>query len=278
MCHADMGGKVAIVIPAYNAEARLPKTLGSVLAQTYREIEVWVTDDGSKDATGRIADEWAAKDARVKVIHQENCGCYQARLHALQRIDAPYFTFADADDTVEPDWIERMVSALEVAELDAVECRCFGETGCDGSLAIVGPQDIDRYKFDYLVNPKVACFVWNKLYRNRFDFSCFELTDRNTNFEDMIFNLQFFRKIRRLGFLNLGLYHYEQVEGSAVHVFGPRQRHDFLWMVRNHWRLVKALFPSGEFSRLALWIGHRQWFWRNFRNVVVMTIRSKVKM
>ena len=271
-----MNTKVSIVIPAYNAGRSLARTLESVLGQTYKDIEVWITDDGSADETGAVADAFALRDGRVHVIHQENRGCYQARLCALRRISTSYFTFADADDIVEPNWIERMMEVLVRENLDAVECQFFGAPKCDGSLRVIGEDGINQYKFDYLVNSKVACFVWNKLYRNQFDFGAFELTDRNTNFEDLIFNLQFFRKIRRIGFLNLGLYHYETVAGSAVHSFGSRQKHDFMWMVRNHWRLTKELFPNGEYSKLKLWIGHRKWFWRNIRNVMIMSLKARI--
>ena len=281
--------KVAIIIPAYNAAASLPKTLESVFAQTYPDIEVWVVNDGSTDGTPEILEEFQAKgqgegegprrraEARLHVIHQENCGCYQARLNALKQIDAPYFTFADADDTVEPDWIEKMVAALERDNLDVVECNAAENSIVrllTSPLPVLEGFALEKYKYEYLVNPKVACFVWNKLYRNQFDFSTFELTDKNTNFEDLIFNLQFFRKIRRIGFLPERLYHYETVATSAVHNFGPRQRHDFKWMVKNHFRLCRALFPNGEFGFVRLWWGHIRWRVRNTRNVIAMIVKG----
>ena len=206
-------------------------------------------------------------EARLHIIHQENCGAYQARLNALKRIDAPYFTFVDADDTVEPDWIEKMVAALERDNLDAVACNAAEISTLEGAA-------LEKYKYEYLVNPKVACFIWDKLYRNQFDFADFELADRVTNFDDMIFNFQFFRKIRRIGFLPERLYHYETVATSAVHNFGPRQKHDFKWMVKNHFRLCRALFPNREFGLVRLWWGHIRWRVRNTRNVIAMIVKG----
>ena len=275
--------KVAIVIPAYNAAESLPKTLDSVFAQTYPEIEVWVVNDGSTDSTREVLSRFSQPSQpsqpsqHLHIIHQENCGCYQARLNALKQIDAPYFTFADADDTVEPDWIEKMVAALERDNLDAVECNADKNSTVrllPSPSPFLEGRALEKYKYEYLVDSKVACFVWNKLYRNQFDFSTFELTDRNTNYEDLIFNLQFFRKIRRIGFLPERLYHYETVATSAVHNFGPRQKHDFKWMVKNHFRLCRALFPNGEFGILRLWWGHFKWRVRNTRNVLVMRARG----
>ena len=265
--------RVSVIIPAYNAEKTVERAVRSVLSQTLRDIEVWVTDDGSTDRTGAVLDRLASEDARVKVIHQPNCGAYQARLHALQRITSPYFGFVDADDTIEPDMYGKMLAALESEGLDAVQCRLSGDS-CAGGLKIIDGAALVEYKYRYLVNPKESSFIWDKLYRNRYDFAAFEPTDNVTNFDDFIFNLQFFCKVERIGFLEEGLYHYNFTSGSAARSFGARQRHDFLWMARNHYRLCRRLFSSGEYSTYSIMTGHIIWFCRNFRNVVASMVKS----
>ena len=264
--------KIAIIIPAYNAEKTIEKTVRNVLGQTIRDIEVWVTDDGSTDGTGAILDRLSNEDSRVHIIHQPNCGAYQARLNALKRINTPYFGFVDADDTIAPDMYEKMLAAIERERLDAVQCR-LADDDCDGSLTVLSGRELDKYKFGYLVNPKVSCFIWDKLYRNQYDFEVFEETDKITSFDDMVFNLQFFRKIERFGLLDEGLYKYNYTEGSAVHSYGPRQKHDFKWMINNHYRLTQQLFPNAEYSRLMLWLGHWHWYFINLVSSIICRIR-----
>ena len=272
--------KVSVIIPAYNAAKTVERTVLSVLSSTI-PVDVFVVDDGSMDGTGDLLDKMEnefvpVNGSRFVVMHQPNCGAYQARLNALKRIDTPYFGFVDADDTVDPAMFERLLAAIEQAQLDAVQCRLVGDD-CDGRLTVLSGKELDKYKFGYLVNPKVSCFIWDKLYRNQYDFEAFELTDKVTNFDDMIFNLQFFRKINRFGLLNEGLYKYSQTEGSAVHTYGPRQKHDFKWMVNNHYRLTRELFSDGEYGRIRLWLGHLHWYAINLRSSIISQVRSWVR-
>ena len=263
---------VSVIIPAYNAEKTVERTVRNVLGQTLRDIEVWVTDDGSADGK---------EDSRVHVIHQQNLGAYQARLNALKQIKTPYFGFVDADDTIEPEMYEKMLAVMERENLDAVQCGYITSGGVEewrsGGVRVVFDRELTKYKFSYLVNPRVSCFIWDKLYRNQYDFATFEPTDRVTNFDDMIFNLQFFRKINRFGLLGEALYNYSQTEGSAVHAYGARQKHDFKWMVKNHYRLTRELFADGEYGALRLWLGHVQWYFINLKSSLASRVRSALK-
>ena len=277
--------KVSVIIPAYNAAKTVERTVRSVLASTI-PLDVLVVDDGSTDGTGylleKIENEFELSNgSRLVVMHQQNCGAYQARLNALKRIKTPYFGFVDADDTIEPEMYEKMLAVMERENLDAVQCGYKIGSHVEhvehvegrGMMVLAG-EELTRYKFGYLVNPQESCFIWDKLYRNQYDFDSFELTDKVTNFDDMIFNLQFFRKIERFGLLDEALYNYSQTEGSAVHSYGPRQKHDFKWMVNNHYRLTKELFAKGEYGALRLWFGHVQWYFINLKGALISQVRS----
>lgn len=267
-------GKVAVIIPAYNAEAGLEKSARSVLRQTLRDIEVWIVDDGSSDRTGAIADKLAAEDGRVRVIHQDNCGCYQARLNALKQIRTPYFGFADADDEVDPDMYEKMLAMAGKENLDVVQCGYDingrlepwrGPTGILESKREV----VDRYVKPLLVEGVLGgAFVWNKLYRNQYDFSTFDPTDKDTTFEDMIFNLQFFLCVERIGFISEPLYHYLINEGSSVSKFTAKTLHDFKECVRIR-KLVIPRYGIEDTKRI-----DRHWTWINVRSGVVTALRT----
>lgn len=101
-------GLVSIIVPVYKAEKYIHQCIDSLLTQTYRNIEVILVDDGSPDHCGKICDEYAAKDCRVKVIHQQNGGVSAARNVGLANATGEWITFVDADDSVTCAYIEQL--------------------------------------------------------------------------------------------------------------------------------------------------------------------------
>jgi glycosyltransferase involved in cell wall biosynthesis len=110
---ASEPGLVSIVLPVYNGEAFLREALDSVLAQTYTRFEVIAVDDGSTDASGRILDEVAARDARVQVLHQPNRKLPAALSAGFRRARGQYLTWTSADNRHAPEFLARMVAELE---------------------------------------------------------------------------------------------------------------------------------------------------------------------
>ncbi len=103
---------VSVIVPVYGVEAYLRRCVESVLAQTYREIEVWLVDDGSPDRCGEMCDEFAAQDVRVHVVHKENGGLGDARNVAIDVCTGEWITFIDSDDCVAPDYVETLVGLV----------------------------------------------------------------------------------------------------------------------------------------------------------------------
>ena len=95
---------ISIVVPVYKSEKTLAGCLDSLLAQTYKDIEVICVIDGSPDSCGEICDRYAAKDDRVKSIKRENGGVSSARNRGIEEAKGEYLMFVDSDDTVEPDY------------------------------------------------------------------------------------------------------------------------------------------------------------------------------
>jgi glycosyltransferase involved in cell wall biosynthesis len=104
--------KISVIVPVYKTEKYIAECLDSVMAQTMTDIEIVVINDGSTDRAAEIAREYAAKDARIKVIDQPNGGLSAARNTGLKNVTAPLVTFVDSDDTVEPDFCEKLYEAL----------------------------------------------------------------------------------------------------------------------------------------------------------------------
>ena len=116
---------VTVIIPAYNAETTLARTLESALAQTYQDLEIFIVDDGSTDATSALAREVAGGDPRVTILQQENAGVAAARDLALARASGKFTSWLDADDIWHPTKIEKQLAVFR----DAREMPSFVYTG-----------------------------------------------------------------------------------------------------------------------------------------------------
>lgn len=104
---------ISVIIPVYKVEKYLKKCVDSVINQTYRNLEIFLVDDGSPDNCGDICDEYAAKDSRIKVIHKANGGLSDARNAALDVITGEYVCFVDSDDWIPEKAVEEMLFSLK---------------------------------------------------------------------------------------------------------------------------------------------------------------------
>lgn len=113
---------ISIIVPVYNVEEYIGKCLDSILSQDYVNIEVICVNDGSTDNSGKILDEYALRDNRIKVFHKENGGVSSARNLALENATGDYIGFVDSDDYVSPDMYSSLMNALKSNGADIAEC------------------------------------------------------------------------------------------------------------------------------------------------------------
>lgn len=104
---------ISIIIPVYNAEKYLNACINSVLKQTYSNIEVVLVNDGSKDSSGDICNQYKSKNSRIKVVHLENGGVSRARNKGVELCNGDYICFIDSDDTIEPNYIKDFKDLIE---------------------------------------------------------------------------------------------------------------------------------------------------------------------
>lgn len=104
--------KISVVVPIYNVEQFLDRTITAIINQTYSNLEIILVDDGSKDKSGQICDDYATKDNRIVVIHKENGGSSTARNAGIERATGDYIGFLDSDDWAEPDMYENLVAGI----------------------------------------------------------------------------------------------------------------------------------------------------------------------
>lgn len=120
---------ISVIVPVYNVEQFLTRCVDSILAQTYEALEIILVDDGSKDASGKICDELAEKDGRIKVIHKENGGLSSARNTGIDAATGEYLAFVDSDDWIEADSYAYMLGLMK--KYDA-KLACAGRYDVDG--------------------------------------------------------------------------------------------------------------------------------------------------
>ena len=166
--------KFTIIIPAYNVEAYIDECLASVAAQSYRDWEAIVVDDGSTDGTGEKCDEWGSKDERIRVVHQENKGQSAARNAGIRTAQGEYILFLDADDWLEPNALSLLAKQ---AEGEDVICftgkRYFQAEKRFEELDVLTEQSYSRgwdYYCDNALVPRHFAFVSEvlRIYRRAF--------------------------------------------------------------------------------------------------------------
>ncbi len=215
--------KVSIVIPAYNIEKYLPICLDSVISQTYKNIEIVVVNDGSKDETGRIIDEYAAKDGRIIPIHKENGGVSSARLAGIKAASGDFIGFVDGDDSIEPDMYERLLSNAVKHNADISHCgykMVFPKGHIDyyyntGKLLV---QDNSTGLKDLIEGRFIEPGLVNKLYSKNIIKSFIENGEMDYSVkinEDLLMNYYLFKAAETSVYEDFCPYHYTLRAGSA---------------------------------------------------------------
>lgn len=167
---------ISVIIPVYNVEKYLHRCLDSVIAQTYQNLEIICVDDGSIDESGRICDQYAVRDARIKVIHQENQGLSAARNRGLDAAEGEYIAFVDSDDYILEDMYKKMLDKLLNYNVDL--CVCQWQYEFSDGRQVVKKKNIDPTIYGRKASLEFARFLyrgnyengvvvaaWNKLYR-----------------------------------------------------------------------------------------------------------------
>ncbi len=161
---------VSIILPVYNVSLYLEECVRSLLAQTYENLEIFLVDDGSTDGCGKICDALAAKDSRVKAIHQPNGGAANARNHGLNLATGDYICLVDSDDVVAPDYVSSLVEHLEKENADIAVCGFYNwqKTGKEQvqEVTSAGVYSSEEYLLQFLKFWSCA-LLWNKIYRRK---------------------------------------------------------------------------------------------------------------
>ena len=210
--------KISVIIPVYNVEKYLPQCLDSVLSQSYANLQVILIDDGSTDNSGAICDEYAAKDSRIIVIHQENAGAAAAKNAGLRIATGKYLSFVDSDDFLEPDAYVHMVSLMESHQADVVQCA-FNNVYVNQVVphAFLGEQTgFSSIQFLEQFTKDWTCgLLWDKLYvRSIFDGVFFE---EGHKIDDEYFTYRGIMNAKKVVRDNFVIYNYRKRRSSVMY-------------------------------------------------------------
>ena len=173
---------ISVIIPVYNVEKYIRFCLDSVINQTYKNLEIIIVDDGTKDSSGEIAEEYARKDSRIKVVHKENGGLSDARNVGLDIATGKYIAFLDSDDVISLDFYEYLYGLIKKNDYDIAECeflrissdeienvqKILDEKNSNENI-VVKEESSEEALSDFYgryLNPYVnKVVVWNKIYK-----------------------------------------------------------------------------------------------------------------
>ena len=239
---------VSIILPVYNAQNHIARCVGSICAQTYQNIEIIILNDGSKDQSLPVCEEFRQKDPRILLVDKANSGVSDTRNLGLKLASGKYVEFVDSDDYLDPDFTERLVAAAEENEADFVIApyKMVIPAGASkpeqvldkiqdelGVMSVARPPEVREYGFLpagvydkdtfalRLMDKPASYFysvLWNKLYRRDI------LTGNDIQFvsemrwaEDLVFNLRYIQYAERFVAIDKPGYYYVQNPQSICH-------------------------------------------------------------
>ena len=144
---------ISVIVPIYNVEKYLERSIGALLGQTYQNLEIILVDDGSKDRSGEMCDDFAKKDARIKVIHKENGGSSSARNMGIAAATGDYIGFCDSDDYPEKDMYENLLKIMR-EHTDAVIAQAMSSDYTEDGALVKGPYK-DSGKVNFLTKQEM---------------------------------------------------------------------------------------------------------------------------
>lgn len=243
---------ISIIVPVYNAEKYLTDTISSILQQTYKDFELILVDDGSKDNSPQMCDLIAEKDERVVVIHKENQGVSAARNTGIDQARGEYICFIDSDDYVEKDMLECLVNNAEEYKAD-ISCCGLVQVALDGEVKnhychgekekIENMELLMQAFFTVPMYKEILYGPYNKIVRTEI-VKAVRFNEKYTVAEDLLFNFECLEKATAFYLENRELYHYIKRENSISTSKFAEKEFDYIFVADILLEKCKAKYPS----------------------------------
>lgn len=250
---------ISVILPIYNVEKYLEKCVDSLINQTYKNIEIILVDDGSPDNCGKICDDFAKKDKRIKVIHKQNGGISSARNAGMKIAKGKYFSFIDSDDLVSLDFYESLFNLIIKYDADISVCDYLKIYSYDFEVPEIKEEILEYTNETFaplfnLKNHPYPVTAWNKLYKKEL-FDGIEYTEDKVH-EDEGTTYKVCDRAKKIVYTNRQLYYYNQFNNSSfMHVFN-KKRLDLFYQLGERAKLYKTKDEKLYFDTVAF-ILHR---------------------
>lgn len=215
-----MNPLISVIVPIYNVESLLPRCIDSILTQSYPHLEIILVDDGSPDGCGRICNEYALKDPRIRVIHQENAGLAGARNAGLDIARGEYLGFVDSDDHIAPDMYEILLGCITEKNADIAICGRYMELESGELIPMFDLPEVQVFDNHeavqrFLLSDGLDAAAWDKLYSRKIwgdaRYPLYYVS------EDVPVTSRLLAKAERVVHCGKPLYYYLQRAGSLSH-------------------------------------------------------------
>ena len=258
---------VSIILPVYGVEKYLPECVDSLLAQTYRNLEIILVDDASPDRCGAICDDYAARDSRVRVIHKKNGGAASARNAGLDAAQGAFICFVDSDDTVEPDYVQTLLDTLGDSDMAMSGFWFLSHKGNKPENVV--PRSYDREGFMKRFLQDWTCsLLWNKIFRREVIGSL--RMEEGHRVDDEFFTYRVALNCQRVMATDKCLYHYRMRGSSVMQDDGIAKEQmmlDRIAYVTQRYATVAGVLPSLEKMYFADAADTLSRYWRHSMNM-----------
>lgn len=241
--------KVSVIVPVYNSSNIIERCLNSIINQNYSNLEIICVNDGSTDNSHEILKQFAKKDKRIIIINKKNEGVSSARNLGLSMATGKYIVFADIDDYLMRDMVERLVYKIEIDKSDLVICNYKIKNREKISDNIVEKDGFTLSKKEFLkvfstyYKNALINQPWNKIYIKS---KIVEKFDEKINLgEDLIFNINYIKNVEKISFLNEYKYVYDISFENSLTKKNAHTPESFLYLYYN---LYNQLFYNNNIN------------------------------
>ena len=206
---------ISVIVPIYNVEKQLKRCINSIINQTYKNIQILLIDDGSKDSSGKICDDFSKYDTRIVVLHQDNVGVSAARNKGIELAKGRYICFIDSDDYIEKNYIEELYQLMRDEKIDLGICDLnYKYTNKEDCWSTVGEKTINLKNVSEEIflelNEKYLIYgPYNKIFKSSIiKKQKIKFIKEMSYGEDLIFNLSYLQYVKIIKTTNQTRYNY----------------------------------------------------------------------
>ena len=249
---------LSVIVPVYNEEKRIEQCISSIQNQTFQDLEIIIIDDGSTDRSLEILSRLAQSDRRLKIFSYSNGGTGFALNKGLQKATGKYIGFSGADDWIESDMLEKLISIIETDETDLVVCNILKEFNNTSQkvLHLSKQETLSERLLEKLILMDFDYSICNKLYkRNLLEKMNIQFVEDLRLSQDVLFNLYVFACIKDLSITPAPFYHYVANEGSLMTSPQDKRIESFNYIIRAFRHFCRENHKDQEWKIFEQYIG-----------------------